>query len=137
MLLLPQHIYPNLVIEFYANMVNKEGHSASLLDTIVQGTRLYLSRAHIAQILCCRNDGGDVEMQNEFHWEEEDWNTDTGNARFNVDFKTTRREGKFNYWPIDFSHNIILSSTSLHIMRFQRRIGKMKLGIAMFIFLIR
>lgn len=30
---LPKNIYPNLVREFYAKMVDKKGHSGALLDT--------------------------------------------------------------------------------------------------------
>lgn len=35
-----QYIYPNLVWELYANIVNIEGYSGALSDSIVRGTRI-------------------------------------------------------------------------------------------------
>ena len=66
MLILPTHYYPNMVREFYANIVNKASHSGELVDSWVYGTWIYMIRDLIARIFGCNNTSPVVDLKKGF-----------------------------------------------------------------------
>lgn len=51
----PSFIYPNLVRDFYANIIDKDKFSGNFVESHVRSRRLALPRAYIAQALGCVN----------------------------------------------------------------------------------
>lgn len=101
---LPRYTYPNLVREFYANVVNKEGHSGDTIETQVRGKRLKITRATIASLLNCSNVGENVDLKKEFHATESDWNPAEAIQRFGTNYKDSRKSKKKVILTKDFEH---------------------------------
>lgn len=101
---LPRYTYPNLVREFYANVVNKEGHSGDTIETQVRGKRLKITRSNIARLLNCSNVGENVDLKKEFHTTDNDWNPAEAIQRFGTNYKDSRKSKKKVILTKDFEH---------------------------------
>lgn len=124
---LPHYIYPKLVREFYANVVDKEKYSGDFLESYVRGRRLVVTRGVIAQILRCRDDGSNVKLRKGFYWPGT-WNRAQAADRFHVRFRATRRSQKMALFASDFepqhhlllylfAHNIIPKKSGMNELR--------------------
>ncbi|XP_071904082.1 uncharacterized protein [Coffea arabica] len=63
---LPRHYYSDLVWEFYANVENKQSHSANLIVSWVRGQRVSIHRETIARHIKLKDEGVDVKLTKEF-----------------------------------------------------------------------
>ena len=59
------HCYPELVYEFYANIINKASHSEELVDSWGRGMQIYLTRDLLARVLGC-NIGPVIDLKKGF-----------------------------------------------------------------------
>ncbi|XP_071932873.1 uncharacterized protein [Coffea arabica] len=94
-LTLPNHYYPDLVREFYANIESKARHSGEIVESWVRGRRITLSCQDLAAILGCMDDGRPVDLKKEFVPPNRRWDPSLAMARFGLEyqpFRSTRKE---------------------------------------------
>lgn len=127
-LTLPDHYYPQLVKEFYANVVNKSGHSGENIRSYVRGRRIEVERSTLAQLLGVRNTGPAVDLKKEFHAPDRHWEMGHAMARFQIEQEFTRSQQKATVKAnkLDarlrlitylFAHNVIPKKSSLNEVR--------------------
>lgn len=67
MLQFPEYIYPNLVKEFYANVVDKDKYNGNFIESYIRGRHLALGWIIIAEALGCWNGDSDVKLRKGFY----------------------------------------------------------------------
>ncbi|XP_027125024.1 uncharacterized protein [Coffea arabica] len=91
---LPVYYYPELVREFYANIINKAKHSGEKVESFVRGTRIVLSRQRLAAILGCRDEGPAVDLKKGFVAPNKRWDPTHAMARFGLQYQPFRSSRK-------------------------------------------
>ncbi|XP_071927454.1 uncharacterized protein [Coffea arabica] len=88
-LTLPDHYYPDLVREFYANIESKARHSGEMVKSWVCERRIVLSHQDLAAILGCMDDGRPVDLK-EFVPPNRRWDPSLAIARFGLEYQPFR-----------------------------------------------
>ena len=60
------YYYPEVVHEFYANIVNKTCHNEELVELWMRGKHIYLTTECLATILGCSNQGWALDLKKGF-----------------------------------------------------------------------
>ena len=91
---LPTTYYPELVREFYANIINKARHSGELVESWVRGMHISLSRRCLVAILGCRDQGPAVDLKKGFVAPNKRWDPSHAMTRFDLEYQPFRSSRK-------------------------------------------
>mgnify|MGYP004718800293 CR=1 FL=1 len=84
---LPYHIYPDLVQKSYTNIANKKGNSSEEIRSFVQERQLIITRATIARILECNNQGPVIDSKKGFTSPNNHWDLSYAMTRFDIKYQ--------------------------------------------------